>query len=161
MTIRTGVGNMMKHTLRRAVLAAAAALIPAGMRNTATGSAIVTGDDETESGTCNGDGYPDGACADGAGDGFAGTAAGSGEDRNRDIFDDPDIELDDLEDLRARYLAARLRDGNRPASGEPLRPLERAPGTRREPHEPPSETGGDRRQTVQDLIRHHFQNRDW
>lgn len=97
-------------------------------------------------------------------------AAGAGGqgDRNRDIFDDPDIDLKDPQDLKERYLAARLRDGEglAPRISDRLdglrQGLEAAIGIGDDSDETrPKVRRGSRNPLVRDLIRRHIRNRGW
>ncbi len=115
------------------------------------------------------DGYPE---EDYAGDVEAeeefAAAAGYKGDRNSDIFDDPDIDLNDLQDLEERYLAARLRDGEGPAPstsgllGGLRQSLESALNMGNDSDEPrPKVRRGSKNPLVRDLIRRHIRNRGW
>ncbi len=95
-------------------------------------------------------------------------AAGYKGDRNSDIFDDPDIDLTDLQDLEERYLAARLRDGEGPAPstsgllGGLRQSLESALNMGNDSDEPrPKVRRGSKNPLVRDLIRRHIRNRGW
>lgn len=116
------------------------------------------------------DAYPEEDYAEDAEDAeeeFA-AAAGYKGDRNSDIFDDPDIDLNDLQDLEERYLAARLRDGEGPAPstsgllGGLRQSLESALNMGSDSDEPrPKIRRGSKNPIVRDLIRRHIRNRGW
>lgn len=88
------------------------------------------------------------------------------DDPNRDIFDDPEIDLNDLEDLEQRFLAAKLRAGPAVTGGGLIvglrQSLEAALKIGRDPSQRrPRVRGGSKNPIVRDLIRRHIRNREW